>query len=122
RWALLRASVMGLTIQLTKWGARTQPMAAPMTTEISELIMRLRSSLRCSKKVIAPAGSSVDVVSCELDSGSVKGSSRVLVFVERRLRTRDGGRFVVVFGWFFRRARNRFWHGRDHRVFRRARF
>ena len=34
---------MGLTMKLTKCGAMTQPMAAPITMEASELMMRLRS-------------------------------------------------------------------------------
>src|SRR5229473_785848 len=41
-------------------------MPAPIPIEMSELMMRLRSSLRCSKKVMAPAGSSSGVVCCEL--------------------------------------------------------
>src|SRR5260370_29013856 len=45
---------MGLAIQLTKCGETTEPMNAPIAIEMSELMMRLRSSMRGSKKVIWP--------------------------------------------------------------------
>src|SRR5450432_339156 len=48
---------MGLVIQETKWGATNHPTPAPMPTAMSEWMMRLRSSTRCSKKVICPPDS-----------------------------------------------------------------
>src|SRR6266566_1771000 len=60
--------------------------------------MRLRSSLRCSKKVIAPAGSSGGVVICVLDSDSGTDSGRGLVVIEGFLGTRDGSPLGAVLG------------------------
>src|SRR6266403_1967680 len=74
--------------------------------------MRLRSSLRCSKKVIAPAGSSGGGVICELDSGSGTGSGRMLVVMEGILGISDGSRFGFRLGPFFRRA----WDGFGHEL------
>src|SRR5271170_4779762 len=50
--------MMGLVMNPIKCLERDTPMKAPMAKEISELTMRLRSSERCSKNVIAPPGSS----------------------------------------------------------------
>src|SRR5260370_2489130 len=84
--------------------------------------MRLRSSVRCSKKVIAPAGSSTGAVICELDSDSGTDSGRMLVVMGTFLGTRDGGAFGFCLGRLFRRAGNRFNNRRDHQVFASAGF
>src|ERR1700687_851054 len=78
--------------------------------------MRLRSSVRCSKKVIAPAGSSTGVVICELDSGSVTDSGRMLVVMECFLGIRDYFGSGLGFCRLFRRTWNRFDNRRDHKV------
>src|ERR1700731_3252395 len=78
--------------------------------------MRLRSSVRCSKKVIAPAGSSTGGVICELDSGSGTDSGRMLVVMECFLGIRGGFGSGLGFGRLFRRAWNRFDNWRDHKV------
>src|SRR6267154_702523 len=93
-------------------------MSAPIKTAMSELMMRLRSSFRCSKKVIAPAGSSVGVVVCELDSGSVKGLSRMPLVMGRFFGARDRCGFVPGFSRFFSGVRNRFGYRRDYGRFR----
>src|SRR5260370_40017264 len=85
-------------------------------------MMRLRSSLRCSKKVIAPAGSSGGAVICVLDSNSGTDSGRGLVVIERFLGTRDGSALGTAFGRLFRGAWNRFGCRGNHRVFRGAEF
>src|SRR5260370_83006 len=84
--------------------------------------MRLRSSLRCSKNVIAPAGSSAGVVICELDSISGTDSGRMLVVMGRFLGTCNRGALGLGLGRFFRGARNRFDNRRDHKVFGSAGF
>src|SRR6266849_5403214 len=60
--------------------------------------MRLRSSLRCSKKVIAPAGSSAGVVIGVLDSDSGRDSDWMLVVMGSFLGTRDRGGGWIGFG------------------------
>src|SRR5215813_8002506 len=45
---------MGTVTRLTKRGATNQPMAAPAAMATSALMMRLRSSIKCSKKDICP--------------------------------------------------------------------
>src|SRR5467141_3554867 len=109
---------MGFTIQLTKCGAANQPMAAPTAMEMRELIMRLRSSLRCSKKVIAPAGSSGGVVICVLDSDSGTDSGRMLVVMGRFLGARNCGAFGSGLPRFFGGPRNRFGYRGNDRVLR----
>src|SRR5713101_8531114 len=89
---------------------------------MSELMMRLRSSLRCSKKVIAPPDSSGGVVICVLESESGTDSGRMLVVLGSFLGIRDLCSFSIRFGRLFRRAWNGFGHRRDHRVFGGARF
>src|ERR1700688_4051280 len=49
---------IGLVIHETKYGATNQPTPAPIATAISEVMIRLRSSTKCSKNVICPPGSS----------------------------------------------------------------
>src|ERR1043166_1769395 len=41
-------------MKLTNFGAANQPIIAPTKIASSELMMRLRSSTRCSKNVICP--------------------------------------------------------------------
>src|SRR5882757_6365489 len=45
---------MGTVMMFTNLGATNHPIAAPAKTASSELMMRLRSSTRCSKNVICP--------------------------------------------------------------------
>src|SRR5215470_1663673 len=45
---------MGMVTRLTKRGATNQPIAAPAAMATSALMMRLRSSIKCSKKDICP--------------------------------------------------------------------
>src|SRR5260370_9467185 len=102
---------MGVVIHSTKGGAANQPIAAPMTTEMSELMMRLRSSLRCSKKVIAPPGSSGGLVICVLDSDSGTDSGRMLVVIMRSfLGICDRRSFGIRIGRLFQRAPDGFGH------------
>src|SRR5207253_9435070 len=84
--------------------------------------MRLRSSLRCSKKVIAPAGSSAGVVICELDSGSGTDSGRILVVMVRIFGTQARGILGLGVGGLFRGAWNGFGNRGGHRVFDGTRF
>src|SRR2546429_1564970 len=70
--------------------------------------MRLRSSLRCSKKVIAPAGSSAGVVICELDSGSGMDSGRMLVVMGSFLGICHRRGFGLGLARLLRSAWNRF--------------
>src|SRR5260370_4880990 len=94
-----------------------------MTTEMSEFTMRLRSWLRCSKKVIAPPGSSGGLVICVLDSDSGTDSGRMLVVIMRSfLGIRDRRSFGIRLGRLFRRARDRFGHRSNYQVLRRAGF
>src|ERR1700687_6174002 len=78
--------------------------------------MRLRSSVRCSKKVIAPAGSSTGGVICELDSSSGTDSGWMLVVMECFLGIRDCFGSGFGFGRLFRRTWNRFDNRRDRKV------
>src|SRR5271170_1912661 len=50
--------MMGLVTNLIRYLESDTPIIAPAASAISELMMRLRSSVKCSKKVIAPPGSS----------------------------------------------------------------
>src|SRR5271170_666146 len=50
--------MMGLVMMVIKYFDRETPINAPIAKEISELIIRFRNSVRCSKNVIAPPGSS----------------------------------------------------------------
>src|SRR5258708_35396293 len=85
--------------------------------EMSELTMRLRSSLRCSKKVIAPPGSSGGVVICVLDWDSGTDSGRMLVIIVRSfLRIGDRRSFGVRLGRLFRGARDGFGYWWNYRV------
>src|SRR6266851_5275970 len=90
--------------------------------EMRELTMRLRSSLRCSKKVIAPPGSSGGVVICVLDSDSGTDSGRLLVVMGSFLGICDRRGLGLPIGRFFRRAWDRFGNWCDHWVFGGARF
>src|SRR5215831_6274033 len=45
---------MGMVTRLTKRGATNQPIAAPAAMATSALMIRLRSSIKCSKKDICP--------------------------------------------------------------------
>src|SRR5260370_34506588 len=78
--------------------------------------MRLRSSLRCSKKVIAPAGSSAGVVIGVLDSDSGRDSGGRLVVMGSFLGTRNRGGFRPGFSRFFSRSWNRFDNRGNHWV------
>src|SRR6202022_1070549 len=49
---------IGLVIHETKYGATNHPTPAPTPTAISDVMIRFRSSTRCSKNVICPPGSS----------------------------------------------------------------
>src|SRR6266581_7137441 len=91
-------------------------MTAPITMDASELMIRLRSSVRCSKKVMAPAGSSAGGVICVLESDSGTDSDRVMGVIGSFLGTGDPSGIGLDFGRLFRRAWNRFGNRRDHRV------
>src|SRR5260370_26438294 len=97
-------------------------MTEPITMDASELIMRLRSSLRCSKKVMAPAGSSGGGVICVLDSDSGTDSGRMLGVRGSFLGVGSCGRIGLDFGWFFRGPWNGFGDRRNYRVFGSRRF
>src|ERR1700738_3076663 len=56
-WSASAFSI-GLVIHETKYGATNHPTPAPIPTAISDVMIRLRSSTRCSKNVICPPGSS----------------------------------------------------------------
>src|SRR6202163_2697780 len=56
-WSASAFSI-GLVIHDTKCGATNHPTPAPIPTAISDVMIRLRSSTRCSKNVICPPGSS----------------------------------------------------------------
>src|SRR3989442_5883870 len=90
--------------------------------EMRELTMRLRSSLRCSKKVIAPPGSSGGVVICVLDSDSGTDSGRMLAVMGSFLGIRDRRGFGIRLGGLFRRERDGFGNPCDCRGFGGARF
>src|SRR6266478_8909791 len=79
--------------------------------------MRLRSSVGCSKKVMAPAGSSAGGGICELESDSSKDSGRAMGALGSFLRIGDRSRIGLDFGRLFRRAWNRFGNRRDYRIF-----
>src|SRR5216683_3126837 len=73
-------------------------------------MMRLRSSLRCSKNVIAPPGSSSGAVICVLGVESGTGSGRMLRVLGRVLGIRDRSSFRraairLDLGWWRFRAR-----------------
>src|SRR5215831_17336224 len=63
-------------------------------------MMRLRSSVRCSKNVMVPPGSSVRPESCELGAESVTGSHGVLRVLGRLLYIRAFGFRAVPRGAF----------------------
>src|SRR5258708_39166723 len=92
-------------------------MTAPITMDASELMMRLRSSVRCSKKVMAPAGSSACGVIGELESDSGTDSGRVVGVIGSFSGTLDCGGSGLGFGRIFRGTRNGFGNRRDYRVF-----
>ena len=62
---------IGLVIHETKCGATNHPTPAPIPTAISDVMIRLRSSTKCSKNVICPPGSSGGVVGIIVASGGL---------------------------------------------------
>src|SRR5215472_3256721 len=82
-------------------------------------MMRLRSSVRCSKNVIVPPGSSARPASCELGAESVTGS-RVFLGVLRRFLQICGS--CSVFCGAFRATRYGLCDGGNERSFACRRF
>src|SRR6266850_1205736 len=70
-------------------------MPAPMPIEMREFMMRLRSSVRCSKKVMAPAGSSSGVALCGMGGSSGTGSGGLPGVLRSFMRFDGGGGFSV---------------------------
>src|SRR6266436_861434 len=118
---------MGTVITLIIFGATNHPIPAPTSTDSKELMIRLRSSTRCSKNVICPppssgAAGSLEVVSSWLSLviggpwarfrrfGLCGGS-----FCDRLFD--DGVRFTG--GMSF--PRNRFYYRRNRGLWRRDR-
>src|SRR5215467_883589 len=96
---------MGMVTRLTKRGATNQPIAAPAAIATSALMIRLRSSIKCSKKDICPPAPS----SCSGGLGVLTSSWLSLVIGLMRRGMLDG--------WIFRKGssglgRSRFF-GRD---------
>src|ERR1700675_3305405 len=95
---------MGLEIKATKRGATSQPITEPTRTEIRELMRRLRSSTRCSKKVMEPPDSASLVRTEESAAGVVVASGRMLGVMSSVLGRGGGGglgfwrRFQGCFG------------------------
>src|SRR5579863_7578632 len=93
-----------MAMNLTNRGATTQPIVAPTITARSELMMRLRSSTRCSKNVICPpvsASGTGELVAV--------GSSWLLLVMSRRVTNFRCGRCFWVHCGFFSDGRGEFW-------------
>src|SRR5271155_4581831 len=93
-----------------------------MTIAISELTIRFRNSTRCSKKVIAPAGSASGATMADSTTGSLAVSGWLLVMGGvlgvRGNRGRVGLLFAVLFAAvLLYAARHCFCHRRNHRRF-----
>src|SRR5277367_954266 len=93
-----------------------------MTIAISELTIRFRNSTRCSKKVIAPAGSASGATMAASATGSLAISAWLLVMGGVLGVCGNRGRLgllsdLLLFDLLLFAPRHRFRHRRDHRRF-----
>src|SRR5215470_12279112 len=105
---------MGTVMMLTNLGATNHPMPAPTPTATRELMMRLRSSIRCSKKVICPPEPSSG--SCEFCGLASSWLSVVMGGRIARLGSAGspGTTLLLARGFARGSARHGFVHRRNH--------